>query len=107
MISIGKAKERIIQYLNFFDQDYEIVIEENMTVLERHVCIFYYNTRAFLEDKNISAALAGNNPILYDLSTNEVYYVTPGTQPRELINNYLDGKLTLQRIDTSYIDGNV
>ncbi len=52
----------------------EILIDESNTRETEHSWIFYYNTRTFLETRELRHALAGNAPVVVDKETRKTYF---------------------------------
>ncbi|MFN2555886.1 MAG: YrhB domain-containing protein [Nitriliruptorales bacterium] len=52
----------------------ELLIDESQTRETGHSWIFYYNTRTFLETRELRHALAGNAPVIVDKDTGETYF---------------------------------
>jgi Immunity protein 35 len=44
----------------------DMVVIENATIEKNLYWVFFYNSKAYLEEGNLSSALAGNSPLIVD-----------------------------------------
>lgn len=64
----------------------DVIIDKTLTRTEEFGWVFFYNTKGFIEDRDILAGLAGNAPLVVFRDTGEVR-VTGTAHP---IDHYLD-----------------
>jgi aspartate carbamoyltransferase regulatory subunit len=88
----NKIKSKVLNYLNLFDSNYTIIIIDEQTIEKKELNVYYYNTKEYLKDKNVSCALAGNNPILFDKKSNKMYYLNPAKSIKLQIKEFLFNK---------------
>lgn len=82
MISETEARQKITMLLGEWGRNVEggLVLVEEVTLTKPYGWIFFYNSRRYMDTRDIFHAIAGNGPVVILADTGEV--VTLGTALR-------------------------
>lgn len=62
-----------------------LVVVEEMTLTKRYGWVFFYNSRRYIETRDIFQAIAGNGPVVILADTGEVVALGSARRPEEEI----------------------
>ena len=83
--------------------DDEVVLQEEHTEEHSFGWVFFFNSRRYVETRDLSYALAGNGPLIVDRRDGSIYQISTAYAREDSIRAYAQGgEAGLQRL---YLDG--
>jgi hypothetical protein len=92
VIDIERATLIAKQYLADLQIDGDISLIFTRVQEEKFGCVFFYNSREYIETGNLSAALAGNSPFIVDYENWEVHVLGTAYPTETYIEEYKNQK---------------
>ena len=99
MLSKSESESKVLNFLNMIYADFEIMIIDDNTIENDKFLVFFYNTKEYLLNNNISYALAGNGGIIVDRTNGDMYMSGTSEPIDHYIEQFLNNKNGLQKID--------
>ena len=84
------AKSAVLKHLNatYSVAGDELVILEERTRVTPYGWVFFYNSRRYIETRNILYALGGNGPVVFERETGSIVPLPSHSPPDEVIRQY-------------------
>ena len=89
MYNLQQAEKLVHDYLHD-NKDYELIID--LWMEKPYGWIFEYQTKEYIETGNVSAAVAGNAPILFEKETGKIIPLGIAPSPNYYIELYEKGE---------------
>ena len=92
MLSKEEAVELVEKALGSrAEQSVPLVVIESATIEKSFGWVFFYNSKKYIETKNIEFALAGNGPIICNKYTSEIRFFGSAKRSGAIIDEYENG----------------
>jgi hypothetical protein len=84
------AKQAVLKYLNakYPVPGDELVILDERTRATPYGWVFFFNSRRFVETRDVLLALGGNGPIVFERDTAAIVELPSHSPPDEVIRHY-------------------
>lgn len=84
------AKEAVLKHLNakYTVPGDELVILDERTRATSYGWVFFFNSRRFLETRDILHALGGNGPVVFERDTRKIVELPSHSRPDDVIRQY-------------------
>src|SRR5437879_2219761 len=84
------AKLAVLKHLNtrYPMPDDELVILEERTRSTSYGWVFFFNSRRYVETRNVLHALGGNGPVVFERETGAIVELPSHSPPDEVIRQY-------------------